>query len=412
MADAAAVDLGSGASAPVAHVDTASHGLPSLSKEPSSLPALLPGSSPSTSLLTSRGQSFLLRPLDAGDAADIAELARYSYEGKDFIVADFKKWMSPRSSLAPLPIGVVYLGPSSPPSASPSGEADPRAAYVGHVIAIEVALFEDEGITAWLYALRVHPTFRALSLSSVLHAFLISEAERRPGVLRLRESTERSNSVSNHLARKHGFHVQYESRWYWLYRADYHARVTALRLLMERCAVDPALAALRTDGGLLAPGAVADVLEVQARHSSRADFQQLVLNWICYEFTAANLERLTTEPGLAHEVTVSYATAESDEPVAFSMTRFAEDFSGMTQHVSVYAVDVRHLLLHLWFALARQASNADSDERYQRPMIFLPAFFEPDLVDETETAEGKGSAWSPDMFFLLLERPVRPQHSA
>ena len=390
--------------------------IPSPSTSPApSLPASLPFQ------LTSCSQHFQVRSLVPSDFPYIRELARYVYEGKDFIIQAFPLWMKPQSQLPPTPLGIVYLGPASPPS-SPA-EDDPRAAFVGHVVATEVALYLDDGETAWLYALRVHPHFRGLSLSSLLHGVMIKEVTSNPRVRRVRESVERSNTVSLHLGRKFRFAPTFDASFHWVYRHEWHTKMEALRALLRHHHIDPTLATPHSHGrgGLLAPGSLDDVMAIRARHHPHPAFTFLVQSWIAYEFTRSNLERLTTEPGLQHEVEVSYeegveAGRQVRVPTAFTLTQYTQDFSSATQVVSVYAADVRHLLVHLYAAMQRQAEHVEDEAKYARPMLFLPSCFEQDLRAEaacSEATEGgfnattpDGGVWAPNMFFICLERPA------
>jgi GNAT superfamily N-acetyltransferase len=76
--------------------------------------------------------------------------------------------------------------------------------FKGHVVSMEVLCLFDGGETGFLQALRVHPALRGFGLSSLLHARLISLAQRVFHVRRVRETTTTTNDISLHLGRKHG----------------------------------------------------------------------------------------------------------------------------------------------------------------------------------------------------------------
>ena len=117
---------------------------------------------------TVKGLAFRVRPLTPADSADIAELARWTYNGYDFIVEDFKRWMEmPDSAVRSL--GIEFEGPADADAVDADAVDADRAPFFGRLVSIEVALFLDGGATGWIYALRVHPVFRGLSLSSALH---------------------------------------------------------------------------------------------------------------------------------------------------------------------------------------------------------------------------------------------------
>ena len=364
----------------------------------------------------SKSHSFLFRRLQPSDSADITELARHTYEGKDFIQTDFPVWMSSAEDRV-LPVAIVYCGPvadiggtSDGTDAENGGDAAlaaERAQYVNRVVSIEVSLFLDGGSTSWLYALRVHPAFRGLSLSSYLHSYMIAAAQQRPAVRRLREATELTNKVSLHLGAKHQLTPVYHSRYCWIKPEQHDSRQAWVERLLVQRGVQLADVRLREESsngsGWLSRGKGSDLLNLRAANSSHPDFQFLLQYWVCYEFTEDNVCMLMEEPARAHELLVSHSSSDAAvvDVQAASLTQFRPDFSSMIQSFTIYATDVTHCLLHLYHAIQRQTPHRHDKDKYARSMYFVPTFFEQAMKEDTTQEK---DAWKADMSFVLLER--------
>ena len=366
----------------------------------------------------SKGHRFLFRRLQPSDRSDIAELARHTYEGRDFIVHAFDSWLSKSKDEQVLPIAIVYCGPAADEGGKAAESSEEctaeRGLYVDHVVSIEVCTFLDGGSTSWLYGLRVHPAFRGLSLSSHLHSYMIAASQQRPHVRRLREATDRYNSVSLHLAAKHQLKPVYESAFAWVYREQHDGRLAWAERQLLKLGVNVSDVRLRddsTDGsGWLSRGSGDDLLALRAANASHPAFAYLLQYWICYEFTAENVRLLTEDADNLHDVLVSHSSAEPAvlDVAAVSLTRFRSDFSSTIQSFSIYATDVTHCLLHLHYALQRQTPHRHDKDSYARSMYFVPTFFEQAMMNEArdEQQQQDEEAWKVDMGFVLLERRI------
>ena len=367
--------------------------------------AALPSTATAAVRFVSRGASFEFRRLQPSDRADVFELARYTYEGRDWIVGEFDAWMR-SSDERLLTVACVYCGPAGGASDSEEGLAE-RAEFEQRVVSIEVVKFQDGGTTGWLCALRVHPLFRGLQLSSHVHSHLIAASQRRPGVLRLRETTASNNTVSLHLAAKHGFEVVYDSAYTYLHREQHASRMEWVeRQLLKRGVAlpDVRLREEATDGsGWLSRGTGEQLLALQrAKQSTSPDFRYMVIYWIVYEWTADNARMLTEEPGTAHEVVLSYSKpdAASRDVEAASMVRRTVDYTGALQAITVFATDDTHCLLHLHHALQREAEHVHDADRYVPSNIFVPMEFERAVKSD------EADPWKADITCVLLERQL------
>ena len=382
-------------------------------------PPFIDGSSTHSALpFVSKGLQFIFRRLQPTDTADITELARHTYEGKDFIQKDFVTWMSSDDEHT-LPVAIVYCGPvaGADESAGAVKAADgdtnvaaERSQYVNRVVSIEVCLFLDGGSTSWLYALRVHPTFRGLSLSSYLHSYMIAASQQRPAVRRLREATDATNQVSLHLGAKHQLRPTFASSYCWVNREQHDSRLSWVERMLVKRGVRLADVQLRdetTNGtGWLSRGTGSDLMKLHAAQSTHAAFQFLCQYWVCYEFTDENVRMLIEDKG--HEVLVSHSsttptTNTTADVQAVSLTQFRSDFTSNIQSFTIYATDATHCLLHLHHAIQRQAPHRHDAEQYARSMFFVPTFFEQAV---NEDATEPQDAWKADMSLVLLERHI------
>ena len=228
-------------------------------------------------------------------------------------------------------------------------------------------------------------------------------ARHQPGVRRLREATHLENHISLGLATKHGFRQLFESTWSITVESRWHETVawTADKLQDRGMSVDQASLSAQHPAGLLSHGSIDDLLAIRARHSGNRDFEFLTQNWISYEFTRDNLVALTAPPR-AHDLVVG-RDALTGELVSFSVTRPGRDFSSATMYYSIYASSLDQCLLHLHFAMNRQAENvrpageidSSGNERYCRPMGFLPQFFVEAFPD-----------WRFDLCYVLLDKAL------
>ena len=361
----------------------------------------------------SNGHRFIFRRLVPTDQSDIAELARHTYEGRDWIVHDFDNWMNCTVEQL-LTVAIVYSGPASG-EAEVDGECAAvmaeRSQYVGRVIAIEVSKLLDGGSTSWLCALRVHPNFRGLHLSSRLHSYLIAVSQQRPTVRRLRESSHRNNTVSLYLAAKVHMKVVYESGFSWVHREQHDSRLAWVeRQLIKRGAqlADVRLREDSTDGsGWLSRSRGDDLLALHAANKSHPAFHCLLQYWFCYEFTADNVCMLTEEPDSAHEVVISHsspAAADSDVQ-AVTLLQSRADFSSTIQAFTIYATSATHCLLHLHHALQRQTPHRHDQDKYAPSSVFVPRFFHEEVNDDADEQQQQ-DAWRAEQTFVLLERQI------
>jgi ribosomal protein S18 acetylase RimI-like enzyme len=131
-----------------------------------------------------------IRELRATDEEDILEIARNTWEGHDYLPHYFKEWLS------------------NPDSHSVAIEED------GHVVALANLRVIDNGRTAWMEGLRVHPKSRGKGMASLLTQHLV-ELALTLDVKCIRYTTASDNKASLHLAASVGMKKKLMLRAYW-----------------------------------------------------------------------------------------------------------------------------------------------------------------------------------------------------
>jgi len=133
-------------------------------------------------------RAYTFRSLCEADREDIAELARHTYGGNDYIEGRFDEWLENKSQV--LTLAAVCLG-----------QEDSRE----HVVAIEVARLWDAKKTIYLFALRVHPDHRGKGLAGTLQSKLSCTAlQLWPDAGRVRDVSHNDNVASIKIAAKCG----------------------------------------------------------------------------------------------------------------------------------------------------------------------------------------------------------------
>eukprot|EP00040_Diaphanoeca_grandis_P039550 m.259394 g.259394 ORF g.259394 m.259394 type:complete len:368 (+) comp37976_c0_seq1:116-1219(+) len=123
----------------------------------------------------------VVRAVTKNDRADITEMARHTYGGHDWIMLEFDNWLESKTSF---PFGIEIEGTLK---------------------VLEVLRVIDDGETAWLDALRVHPSQRGKGLARRMQQFLVKNAlENNPQLKRIRYTTLIHNKASLRLAESVG----------------------------------------------------------------------------------------------------------------------------------------------------------------------------------------------------------------
>ena len=256
------------------------------------------------------------------DRDDVAELARHTYGGHDYICEQLPEWCAS-------------------PACAPHG-----IEVAGQLVALENARLLDDGRTLWLEALRVHPTMRRRGLASRLqHGTLHAARQRWPGLQRVRYTTQLTNGASIALARSCGMREAY--RWGFVF-------VPALSVpaFMARAKELRAELAAQTAGK--GAGCGHDVLETNAAGLLTVLQQHgdapLMLDWKVHEATLANVSKLMR----------SGASAAVREDGSYHLARIRPDAGGamVTLTVAMPAtlaaspkVQLRCLVAHVCAAL-------------------------------------------------------------
>jgi RimJ/RimL family protein N-acetyltransferase len=131
-----------------------------------------------------------IRELRASDEEDVLEIAKNTWEGHDYLPHYFREWLS---------------DPDSHPAAIEEN---------GHVVALANLRVIDNGRTAWMEGLRVHPMSRGKGMASLLTQHLV-ELALTLGVERIRYTTASDNEASLHLAASVGMKKKLTLRAYW-----------------------------------------------------------------------------------------------------------------------------------------------------------------------------------------------------
>lgn len=128
------------------------------------------------------------RPVKAEDRDAVAELARHTYNGHDWIMTSWNAWLQQRD-------GGRLLG----------------FELEGRLAGIENVRIVDGGTTGWLEALRVHPAVRGRGLAGQLQQKAIDVATRTfPGLECFRYTTHALNRASRKLASRCGLSEVYK----------------------------------------------------------------------------------------------------------------------------------------------------------------------------------------------------------
>eukprot|EP00937_MAST-01D_sp_MAST-1D-sp2_P002526 g2526.t1 len=203
------------------------------------------------------------------DMEDVAELARHTYGGHDYICEMLPEWCA-----SPLccPFGIEVAG---------------------RLVALEVARLLDSGDTVWLEALRVHPSMRRRGLARRLQRVTLCGARRRwPALRRVRYTTQLSNSASVTLA--HGCGMREVRRWAFVFVPAVEAPLFCerARRLLAQLKAEVAAA----EGGMGAAAPPASTCNADAGALLRALEQHggapFIHDWKVYESTAANAHKL------------------------------------------------------------------------------------------------------------------------
>jgi len=275
-------------------------------------------------------QNATIRPILPSDHDDIAELAKHTYDGHDWIMTELSNWIQSPNSL---PLGI---------------EID------GHIRALEVLRAVDDNRTAWLEALRVHPYHRNQGHATRLQRHLIrAGTDKFPDLRRVRYTTAGRNGVSIRLAVSCGMEEVY--RWGFAVSSG-DVGEPPDDPLFEELGFSPAAFGMRIDGELarlasvVGGGAaggtnkatVADVLALESRLQSSASTIGLLCDWKVNELTERHLAKLFADDG----VTGVSLAAIGDRP-GYSLGKTRADFSGCVRvfHVvtsAEVAVEVRY----------------------------------------------------------------------
>lgn len=352
------------------------------------------------------GASFTLRPIVVSDFNDITELARYAHHGRDFILQEFSKWID-QSVYRSLNIAVVFNGFVNAPQSNQRSHLSMKSAldpslvpFLNKVVAVKCVLLLDEGATAWMYALRVHPAFRRLALASKLIEFSIDQSVIR-SIKRLRASTDIMNAIwlsSLALSDRHEFQALHSMSGRMVDPSNWN-NIEAL--ITHKCNRFNLSTALSRINEFVVPGTIEDVLSIQAKHCRDRHFMVLTQNWISYEFSRDNLELLTHK--LKHNILIGRSLVDMDND-SFCLFSSGRDFTGPICSFTVYATNIEQGLLHLYALFQRQSSIARSQElagiddsnQYHRMVGIVPNCVAQEFGDE----------WRADYSFVLLERAL------
>ncbi len=139
---------------------------------------------------TSEKRMQTIRELRASDEEDILEIARNTWEGHDYLPHYFREWLS---------------DPDSHTAAIEENR---------HVVALANLRIIDNGRTAWMEGLRVHPNSRGKGMASLLTHHLVELAHTLDAE-RIRYTTASDNETSLHLAASVGMEKKLILRAYW-----------------------------------------------------------------------------------------------------------------------------------------------------------------------------------------------------
>ncbi len=140
--------------------------------------------------MTEKGSEFEIGPLRESDKEDIMEIAKHTWDGHDYLVYSFPKWIAdPNSHTAAIRIK-------------------------NKVVSVANLRVIDDGQTGWMEGLRVHHEYRGKGLASVMTRYIVKTAVDL-GVKRLRYTTASDNVQSLHLASAVGMSIKFEMGGLW-----------------------------------------------------------------------------------------------------------------------------------------------------------------------------------------------------
>ncbi len=138
--------------------------------------------------------------------ADINELAKFTYDGHDFISVLFPVWLKKPDTC--WMCGIRYT-PDTALSDETIEQEQPSKAT--GIVAFMLLDMLDGGATGWLEALRVHPDHRKQGLARKISSLVNWQAKSKRGCSRVRYTTTTRNQASLKIA--HGLGMVETQRW-------------------------------------------------------------------------------------------------------------------------------------------------------------------------------------------------------
>ncbi len=131
-----------------------------------------------------------IRPLRETDRDDILDIAKYTWEGHDYLPHSFESWLKDKNSHT----AAIELD--------------------GRVIALANLRVIEDGMTGWMEGLRVHPDYRGKGLARILTNHVVQTAVELK-LQRIRYTTATDNLESLHLGESVGMSRKFDLAIYW-----------------------------------------------------------------------------------------------------------------------------------------------------------------------------------------------------
>lgn len=272
-----------------------------------------------------------IRQLKESDRDDILEIARYTWEGHDYLPYFFDTWINDRNS---------------------------HTAAVernGHVVALANLRVIENGRTGWMEGLRVHPDYRGQGLASILTHHVVKIAKEIP-VERIRYTTAAGNEKSLHLGESVGMKRRFDLAVHWQDRLDE--------------------VPLHTSVGSIKEAAIDELLPTLAE-SELLPHNVIIYDWKALDVSHHALEKISS-------LSKFWVQSVAGKIESFSLGFVSEDPTGPQWSFTIYAKDESTFLDQLSHHIQKAAESGCKSIFMTYQMDYVETFYSLDWVRPIE----------------------------